>query len=236
MPSPPPSLLIIEDDASLRQIYREYLREEGFRVSLAGNAAEGQSLLDRETFDLMILDIALPGGDGAALVRRIRLAGEMPIIVVTGSNRPDERVAALEAGADDVIGKPFFNRELVARIRTVLRRLGWSQHTTVASGPAGLRTFQGWTLDIPGRRLKAPTGGLVRLTSAEFQVLVELARAMPDAVTRNQLLHVVHGRTWTPEDRSIDIHISNLRRKIEFDSREPQIIVSVRNIGYALAP
>lgn len=235
MPPPPPSLLVVEDDASLRQIYREYLGEEGFRISLAGSAAELRGLLEREAFDLMILDLGLPGEDGLAVVRQIRRSSAMPIILVSGSNQPDERVAGLEAGADDFIGKPFFNRELVARIRTILRRLGWSQ-PTVTTGPTGIRTFQGWSLDIPGRRLKAPTGSLVRLTSAEFQVLVELARAMPDAVTRNQLLHVVHGRSWTPEDRSIDIHISNLRRKIEFDSREPQIIVSVRNIGYALAP
>lgn len=234
MPSPPPSLLVVEDDASLRQIYREYLGGEGFRVSLAGSAAELRSLLERDAFDLMILDLGLPGEDGLGLVREIRLSSDMPIILVSGSNQPDERVAGLEAGADDFIGKPFFNRELAARIRNILRRLGWSQETTTA--PSGIRTFQGWSLDIPGRRLKAPTGSLVRLTSAEFQVLVELARAMPDAVTRNQLLAVVHGRSWTPEDRSIDIHISNLRRKIEFDSREPQIIVSVRNIGYALAP
>lgn len=235
MPSPPPSLLVVEDDASLRQIYREYLTEEGFRISLAGTAAEMRRLLEREAFDLMILDLGLPGENGLELLRQIRRESSMPVIIVSGRNDPEARVEGLEAGADDFIGKPFFNRELAARIRVILRRLGWSQ-ATVTSGPAGIRTFQGWILDIPGRRLKAPTGSLVRLTSAEFQVLVELARAMPDAVTRNQLLHVVHGRNWTPEDRSIDIHISNLRRKIESDSREPQIIVSVRNIGYALAP
>jgi len=232
---PPPSLLVVEQDPSLRQIYREYLVEEGFRIALAGSAAELRALMEREPFDLVILDLGLPGEDGLELVRHIRQSSAMPIILVSTRNDPVERVAGLEAGADDFIGKPFFNRELSARIRTILRRQGWSRQPATVTAD-GIRRFQGWSLDIPGRRLKAPTGSLVRLTSAEFQVLVELARNMPDAVTRNQLLHVVHGRPWTPEDRSIDIHISNLRRKIESDSREPQIIVSVRNIGYALAP
>ena len=234
-----PHLLIVEDDEVIRSVYTQYLTEAGLSVTEASTGAEARGYLAADPHDLVILDLGLPNEDGLDLIREIRKRANTPIVIVSGRSDPIERVVGLEAGADDFHVKPFLNRELLARVRAVLRRRGWEQPAGgTANGvtASGVTTFQGWRLDLPARRLESPVGDTVHVTTAEFQVLAELARRMPEPVSRRDLLALVHQREWSPADRSIDIHISNLRRKIEVDPKVPRIIIGVRNVGYALAP
>lgn len=226
-------VLVVDDEAGIRDLLRQYLTMQGFRVSAAGDAAGARAVLDRELIDLILLDVGLPGEDGLSLTRYLREHWHGPVIIVSGRGDPIERVVGLEIGADDYVSKPFDLRELLARIRSVLRR---SKVTpTQATGDRrDVLQFDGWQLDVQARQLRDPDGKEVLLTTGEFDLLLALLESPNRVLSREQLMQRLHGREPGPFDRAIDVQISRLRQKIESDPTRPNLIKSVRSVGYVL--
>jgi DNA-binding response OmpR family regulator len=230
-----PRLLMIDDDARLAAMVRDYLAGNGFTVETAGSVAMGLERLAREpaTFELILLDLMLPDGDGLDLCRRIRAQGgenaDLPILMLTAKGDPLDRVVGLEIGADDYLPKPFEPRELLARIRAVLRRRG--EHRN------GADVMRFGTLEIDRGARAVRVGGSTRsLTSHQFDLLVLLAERAGRVLSREQILDVMHGAASDPAfDRSIDVHIARIRAAIEDDPRAPKRIVTVRGAGYVFA-
>jgi DNA-binding response OmpR family regulator len=234
----PSHILIIEDDAKVRLLLRRCFESEGFRVSEAGSGAEAIKRVDAATFDLVTLDLQLPDGDGFAVGREIRARSAVPIIMVTGKGDTIDRVVGLELGADDYITKPFQLREVVARIRAVLRRTaagGLGAAAARAPGGDAILAFEGWVLDVPKRELRSAAGAICDLTTSEFDLLKVFATHANRALSRDQIMDLLRGHDWTPTDRSIDNLVMRLRRKIEPDVEHPRLIKSVRGVGYCLA-
>lgn len=231
-----PHILIVDDDLDIRRLMMELFDERGFRVTAVADGAAMARQLSSTKFDLAILDVMLPGEDGLELCRRIRRESNLPIIMLTARGDETDRVVGLEMGADDYVAKPFGPRELVARVRALLRRVrdGAEANGGVKSRLARL-TFDGWVIEMARRELRAPDGALVSLTGTEFDMLVVLAERAPNVVSRDQLLDLVRGRASSPFDRSIDVSISRLRKKIEAMPEDPRIIRTVRNSGYVFA-
>jgi len=231
-------LLIVDDDSAIRQILRDYLEETGYRVSAAGDGVDMRRVLDESPVDLVILDLNLPGEDGFTLATYLRRATQAGIIMLTGSGDRVNEVVGLELGADDYVSKPCDPRHLAARIRAVLRRIKPGPpacpHPDAPAGDRSLR-FAGWTLNLAARKLTSPEGEPVALTTAEFDILAIFASRPNRVLTRDQLIESLHGREWNPYDRSIDNHISRLRRKLGDDPRNPSLITSVRGVGYMLS-
>jgi DNA-binding response OmpR family regulator len=236
MVKPSPShILIVEDDAKVRLLLRRCFEGEGFRVSEAGSGAEAIDRLAAGSFDLVTLDLQLPDGDGFAVGREIRARSAVPIIMVTGKGDTIDRVVGLELGADDYITKPFQLREVVARVRAVLRRAAaGGQRAAAAGAPARDATlgFEGWVLDVPRRELRSAAGAACDLTTSEFDLLKLFATHANRALSRDQIMDLLRGHDWTPTDRSIDNLVMRLRRKIERDPEHPRLIKSVRGVGY----
>ena len=184
--------------------------------------------------DLIVLDIMMPGEDGLSLCRRLRAAGKIPIIMLTAMGTEMDRVVGLEMGADDYLAKPFSTRELLARVRAVLRRSAMPAPGS-AVGTGRVFEFAGWRLDVTRRQLHSPANALVDLRAAEFDLLLALVERPSHVLARNQLLDLARGRSATPFDRSIDVHISRLRYRIEVDPKEPKLIKTVRTGGYVFA-
>lgn len=212
-----------------------FLQKHGFRVSAADNARAMDRILADARIDLMVLDIMLPGEDGLSICRRIRVESAMPVIMLTASGEPTARVVGLEMGADDYIPKPFDPHELLARIKAVLRRANAMPTVMQAAAPAVMR-FSGWQLNSVARELINPENSRVILTSAEFELLTAFCRHPQRTLTRDQLLDLTQGRAGAPLDRSIDILVSRIRRKIERDPRFPDLIKTVRSGGYIFTP
>lgn len=227
----PAHILFVEDDSDIRSLVAEVLGTGGFRVSVARDGREMDRVMQRIRVDLIVLDIMLPGEDGLSLCRRIRASGAVPVIMLTARGSEIERVIGLEMGADDYLTKPFSSHELLARIRAVLRR---TQMLPLpgSSGRAATLTFAGWVLNLAARRLQAPDGTRVPLTGAEFDLLVVFCERPNRVLSREQLLDFTRGRTSPALDRSIDIQISRLRRKVESNPRVPELIQTVRAEGY----
>jgi len=224
-------ILIVDDDGDLRSLLSNFFARYGYRVSTAENGAAMMEILGGARIDLVILDIMMPGEDGLSLCRRLRASGTMPIIMLTAVGGETDRVVGLEMGADDYLPKPFNTRELLARVRAVLRR------STIPVGGAVVGTgrvfeFAGWRLDVTRRRLHSPAKALVDLRAAEFDLLVALVERPQHVLTRDQLLDLARGGSGAVMDRSIDVHISRLRRRIEVDPKEPELIKTVRSGGY----
>jgi two-component system, OmpR family, response regulator len=226
-------IAIVDDDPLLRARLADYLGQEGFRVSPAENARAMRELLAREPVDLALIDLAMPGEDGLSLTRFLRERSDMGVIILTGRGEPAERVVGLEMGADDYIAKPFHLRELLARVKSVLRRRQAcdEERGERSVSPAG-RGFAGWRLDLASRELFSPAGERVHLTTAEFQLLASFVANAGRVLGRDRLLELVAERGWSPYDRSIDQHISRLRRKLEPDPRQPSLIKTIRGKGY----
>jgi DNA-binding response OmpR family regulator len=230
-----PHLLMIDDDARLAAMVRDYLASNGFAVQIAGTVSAGLELLTRESgkFELILLDLMLPDGDGLDVCRRIRAqsgaTADLPILMLTAKGDPLDRVVGLEIGADDYLPKPFEPRELLARIRAVLRRRG--EHRS----DSGVMRFG--TLEIDrGARVVRVAGVTRQLTSHQFDLLVLLAERAGRVLSREQILDVMHGAASDPAfDRSIDVHIARIRAAIEDDPRAPKRIVTVRGAGYVFA-
>jgi DNA-binding response OmpR family regulator len=225
-------IAIVDDDPLLRGRLADYLGQEGFRVSAAGNARAMRELLVREPVDLAIVDLAMPGEDGLSLTRFLREHSDMGVIILTGRGEPAERVIGLEMGADDYIAKPFYLRELLARVKSVLRRRQARDEERAArsTSPSGIR-FADWRLNLASRELFSPDGERVHLTTAEFQLLATFVANGSRVLGRDRLLELVAERGWSPYDRSIDQHISRLRRKLEPDPRQPSLIKTIRGKG-----
>jgi two-component system, OmpR family, response regulator len=224
-------LLLVDDEAALREPLAEYLSRQGFVVVQAASAAEARSLLRDDSPDLVLLDIMMPGEDGLSLCRHLVEARAIPTIFLTARGEATDRIVGLEIGADDYVVKPFEPRELVARIRSVLRR------SSRAGQPADneLFEFEGWKLDPLKRRLVDPEGALVAISSVEFRLLMAFLEHPRQVLDRDRLLDMVQGREAHLFDRAVDNQVSRLRRKVEVDSRNPQLIQTVWGGGYMFA-
>ncbi len=223
-------LLLVEDERSIREPLARLLEREGFRVSQAADAARARQLLPDGDFDLAILDIMMPGEDGLSLARFIRVSGPLPVILLTARAEEIDRIIGLEMGADDYLVKPFNPRELVARIRAVLRRTQMSATQPVGDKPSGYR-FDVYLLDT-GARLLRRDDDEIDLPAGEYRLLLALVERPGRVLTRDQLLDLVHGRSGEPFDRSIDNAVMRLRRRIEHDPAAPRLIKTVHGSGY----
>ena len=225
-----PSLLLVDDDTGLGQMLTEYLTAEGFRVIVSHDGLDALERLEAQSFDLLILDVMLPSLNGFEVLRRLRQTLNLPVIMLTARGADVDRIVGLELGADDYMPKPFNPRELVARIRAVLRRLA-AQESESQSGPLTVAALhlEPATLEVTAQ------GRAVRLTGTEFRVLELLMRSPGQVLSREHLTERVLGRKLTPYDRSIDTHISNLRRKLGLGQADLPEIRSMRGAGYVLA-
>lgn len=230
--SAPIRLLLVDDEATLREPLAEYLSRQGFAIVQAASAAQARSRLREEMPDLVLLDVMMPGEDGLSLCRHLVEARALPVILLTAKGEATDRVIGLEIGADDYVVKPFDPRELVARIRSVLRRV---QRSGGAASTDELFEFDGWRLDPLKRRLTDPGGAMVAISSAEFRLLIAFLEHPRQVLDRDRLLDMVQGREAHLFDRAVDNQVSRLRRKIEIDSRNPQLIQTVWGGGYILA-
>jgi two-component system, OmpR family, response regulator len=224
-----PHILLVEDDAQISHMLADVLAESGFDIATAASAADMDAVLGRASVDLVLLDIMLPDEDGLSICRRLCASSGIPIIMLTALKEDVDRIAGLEIGADDYVTKPFNSRELVARIRALLRR---AQADPVPHDRPRLFHFAGWCVDPASRQVHNPDGAQVSMTSAEFDLLVAFCSHPGRILTREQLLALTHGGTAGPVARSIDVHVSRLRQKIESDPREPALIKTVRLGGY----
>lgn len=225
----PTTVLLVDDEQTLREPLAEYLTRQGFVMREAASAAEARSILAQETPDLVLLDIMMPGEDGLSLCRHLAETRQLPVILLTAKGEAMDRIIGLEIGADDYVTKPFEPRELVARIRSVLRR---SDRMPEAPADDLLYEFEGWRLDPLKQRLTDPQGTLVPISTAEFRMLQAFCDNPRKVLDRDRLLDLVQGREAHLFDRAVDNQVSRLRRKIESDSRNPHFIQTVRGGGY----
>lgn len=226
--------MIVDDDELLRNRLSAYLAREGFRVTTAESAAQFRDLMGREHIDLALVDLTMPGENGLSLTRFLRERSDIGVVILTGKGDPIDRAIGLEVGADDYVAKPFHPRELLARVRSVLRRTKRRSDRVMASVAPVMR-FAGWQFDLAKRTLASPRGKAVHLTAAEFQLLQALVANANQVIGRDRLLELVAGRHWEPDDRTVDQHISRLRRKLEKNPKRPELIKSVRGRGYLFA-
>lgn len=233
MKDQPIRLLLVDDEPTLREPLAEYLSGQGFSVTEAESAALARSELARNLPDLVLLDIMMPGEDGLSLTRHLMESQKIPVILLTARGEAMDRIIGLEMGADDYIVKPFEPRELVARIRTVLRR-ATQPSANLASSDASYH-FEGWQLDPLKRRLTDPDSTLVPISTAEFRMLRAFLDHPREVLDRDRLLDMVQGREAQLFDRAVDNQVSRLRGKIEQDRRNPQLILTVRGGGYQFA-
>ena len=225
----PPHVLIVDDDREIRRLVSRFLSENGLRASAVADAADADRALAAGGVDIVVLDLMLPGEDGLSFARRPRQTSAVPILMLTARGDETDRIVGLEIGADDYVAKPFNPRELLARIRAVLRRSGDG-----AARPAKARqhVFAGWRLDAVRRELRRADGTLVPMTDTEFDLLTVFAEQPQRVLSRDQLLDRLRGRVAQAFDRSIDVAVMRLRRKIEPDPAHPELIKTVRNGGY----
>jgi two-component system, OmpR family, response regulator len=231
---PGPHVLVVDDDAAVRQLVSEYLGQNDFRVSEAAGGAQLMGAFRAQVVDLVLLDLRLPGEDGMQLLRALRAESQLPVIILTGRAEEADRIMGLELGADDYLTKPFSPRELLARIRTVLRRTHAGQE---AHGAPVCRAYRipGWELNLRTRRLRGSDGREVALSNGEFNLLAALLSSANRVVSREQLIEMSRRYDNEVYDRAIDVQILRLRRKIEANPAQPQIIVTERGAGYRIA-
>lgn len=234
IPAEPPRVLLVEDDSEIAALISQALAERGFVCRAVACSTEMDEYLGREGADLILLDLMLPGEDGIGICRRLRGLSNRPIVMLTASDEDIDRILALELGADDYITKPFNPRELAARLRTILRRCG-SADPTEPRRPRSYG-FAGWTLDAGRRLLSDPDGIGIALTSAEFDVIFALCLNAGRVLSREQLLELTYGGAAGPVERTVDVHVSRIRQKIEPDPRQPTLIKTVRLGGYLFTP
>jgi two-component system OmpR family response regulator len=229
-----PQVLVVDDDKEICVLVSDFLSQQGLKVVSAGNWSETAAILDRGQIDLLVLDLMLPDKHGYEICREIRSKSNLPILMLTAMGSETDRVVGLEVGADDYLAKPFSPRELLARIRAILRRA--RSNSAAEDAPRARRlTFAGWTLDLRHRQLTAPDGMMVDLTTGEYELLVAFVEHPQRVLSRALLLELARGRDAAPFDRSIDVQVSRLRRKIE-DEAGPRFIITVRGDGYMFTP
>ena len=236
-------VLVVDDDAQIRTLLRSRFEKEGFSVSEAADGATMRARLSEGAVSLITLDLTLGREDGLALAREIRVGRNVPIIMISAKDDEVDRVVGLELGADDYITKPFSPREVVARVRAVLRRYSAAMPVAPAGHATGAPTgregqrlvFDGGTLDPARRELTASDGALIELTTAEFNLLEMFLERPQRVLTRDEIMNLLKGHDWSPFDRSVDSAIARLRRKIEADADQPRHIKTVRGVGYVFA-
>ncbi|MBI2800059.1 MAG: response regulator [Gammaproteobacteria bacterium] len=229
-----PQILIVDDDREIRSLLAEYLESNGLRTLSAADGASMRKTLITARPDLIVLDLNLPGDDGLALCRELRANSRLPVIMLTARSAPIDRIVGLEMGADDYLAKPFEPRELLARIRSVLRRTE-ALPPNLVPPTARVYRFAEWTLDLAARHLVDRAGVVISLSSAEFRLLKLFVEHPHRPLSRDQIIALIRGRESDPFDRSIDLQVSRLRQKLGDDARAPQLIKTVRNEGYLLA-
>jgi two-component system, OmpR family, response regulator len=230
----PDHILIVDDDPGIRELLTQYLRKQGLQASAAADGRQMRALLATMRVDLVVLDVMMPGTDGLALCRELRdaKAPHLPIVMLTARNDEVDRILGLELGADDYLTKPFAARELLARIRAVLRRTRMLPPNMAVAEPSHELRFGNWMLDTSARHLEGAGGVVVSLSGAEYRLLRVLLAHAQRVLTRDQLLSLARGREADVFDRSIDLLISRLRQRLGDDIREPRYIKTVRNEGY----
>jgi DNA-binding response OmpR family regulator len=242
--APSPTLLVVDDEPELRGLLAEYFGRHGFEVRVAGDAAQARQLIAAARPDLSVLDVNMPGENGLSLARWLREAHpQVAIVMLTTASETVDRIVGLELGADDYVSKPYELRELLARVRAVLRRQqgpGGAAAAGVAKAAAADQTrrvpFGDRVLDLDQRRLLAADGAEIEITAAEFDLLALFARHPNRPLNRDQIMEQAHNRGWDVFDRSIDLRVMRLRRKIERNPDKPEVLKTVRNVGYVYVP
>jgi two-component system OmpR family response regulator len=229
-------ILVVDDQREICDLVQEYLSGEGYRVSIAQDGAGMRKVMAQSTVDLVILDLMLPGEDGLTLARSLRQESSVGIIILTGRGEIVDRIIGLEMGADDYLPKPFHLRELLARVKSVLRRASTRGTEQQASQTRSKARFAGWNLDLSSRELFSPAGKEVRLTTGEFDLLAAFVNHANQVLTRDRLLDLARNREAGPFDRTIDVQVGRLRRKLEDDPQRPTMIKTVRGTGYIFTP
>jgi two-component system OmpR family response regulator len=230
-----PHILVVDDQREICDLVQDYLSNEGYRVSIASDGAAMRRVMAQSAVDLVILDLMLPGEDGLTLARALRDVSDVGIIILTGRGETVDRIIGLEMGADDYLPKPFHPRELLARVRSVLRRVS-SRTAENALATRSRARFAGWNLDLASRELRSPSGKEVRLTTGEFDLLAAFVNNANQVLTRDRLLDLARNREAGPFDRTIDVQVGRLRRKLESDPQKPTLIKTVRGSGYIFTP
>jgi two-component system OmpR family response regulator len=230
----PDHILVVDDDREIRSLLTEYLQQQGYRVSAAADGRGMRGAMAGSPPDLVILDLMLPGEDGLALCRELRAKSQIPVIMLTARGDETDRIVGLELGADDYVAKPFSPRELLARIKSVLRRAR-ALPDNLKAADAGLFRFAGWTLDAATRNLTSPQGVVVALSGTDYRLLKIFVDHPNRVLTRDQLVDLMLEREAGPYDRAIDVQVSRLRQRLGEDAREPAIIKTVRGQGYVFA-
>lgn len=230
-----PHILVVDDDREIRDLLVKFFEKHQLRVTAVRDAREARRVWSTGNFNLVVLDLMLPGESGFDFARWLRANAEVPIVMLTAMADETDRIIGLELGADDYVAKPFNPRELLARIRAVLRRAGEHAAAPKTENPTRNLRFAGWVLEPARRRLLNPDGVEVPLTGGEYDLLVALVERANRVLTRDMLLDLLRGRQAGPFDRAIDVAVSRLRRKLEDDGRHAQIIKTVRGGGYVLA-
>jgi DNA-binding response OmpR family regulator len=236
--SEPRTILVVDDEESVRALLRECFELEGYRVEEAADARAASERLEGGAVHLITLDLGLGGDNGLELARQIRARCNVPIVMITGKGDTIDRVVGLELGADDYIAKPFHVREVLARVRAVLRRyeaLVPSEQPAPSRDSGEVWRFDGWVLDTGRRELRSATGELRELTTAEFNMLLMFVQRPSRVLTRDNIMDLLKGHEWSPLDRSIDSLVARLRRKVEEVPDAPRLIKTVRGVGYVFA-
>jgi two-component system OmpR family response regulator len=227
-----PHVLLVEDDREIRTLVSEFLGSNDIRVAATADGREMDGALRDNRIDLIVLDLMLPGEDGLSICRRLRASSNLPVIMLTAKGADIDRIVGLEIGADDYITKPFNPRELLARIRAVLRR----GLTNAGTRGGSVLIFDGWRLDPNIRQLHDPEGTRVTLTGAEFDLLLVFCERPRRVLTRDQLIDLAKGRSAAPFERSVDVLVSRLRQKMEKEPKDPRLIQTIRSEGYMFSP
>lgn len=228
-----PHILIVDDNREIRDLVSRFLEKEGYRTSTSSDGRAMRKVLKDGKIDLIILDLMLPGEDGLSLCRELRVSSNIPIIMLTAKGEEIDRIVGLEMGADDYLSKPFNTRELLARMKAVLRR---TQTLVKDEDLAGSYLFAGWTLNTINRELTSSEDVVVPLSTGEYNLLTVLVERPKHVLNRSQLLDLTRGRSYDSFDRSIDTQVSRLRRKIEIDPKNPELIKTVWGGGYVFTP
>ncbi len=233
-------ILVVDDDPKIRKLLRRCFEQDGYEVSEAANGRDVANIIEEKSVHLITLDLSLGEEDGLIIARDIQAKSDIPIIMVTGKGDTIDRVVGLELGADDYITKPFHIREVLARVRTVLRRSSKTTQekptNTANANSADCVNFNGWHFDMAKRELTTNDGTACPLTTGEFDLLKALVTHPNRALTRDQIMDLIKGHDWSPNDRTIDNQIARLRKKIEADPEKPNLVKTVRGVGYMFTP